>query len=79
MESPWKIVALSSLGLSIATVQFIPQYSIATSYTWMFFAIVVVQLFSLFSWNVIIFPKVFSPFRHLPGPKASRRSPTPIP
>lgn len=68
-----RLLSVVSLLGAFTLVKLYPQYSInesilATSLTFLSFT------FTLwFSWNVILYPKFFSPLRHLPEPAVSTR------
>ena len=77
MDLPWLRITLSSVVGSFCLVQFAPRFSLSESYLGTFSILTLV--FSLFGalWRVVLWPKFFSPLRHLPHPTV--RSLTKIP
>ena len=65
------VAALSSILGAAFLVRFAPKYSVSASYTYTVLALFSVQLFALFTWSVILWPKLLSPLRHLPQPNVS--------
>ena len=70
---PIKQIALSSAVLSYGLVALIPRLdgfqAYNATYLGSFFLFVFLQLVSWAGWKILIYPKYFSPLRHLPGPK----------
>lgn len=69
MDLPWSPIALSSVAGSFFLVHNAPQYSISASYVKTFLALEAIQILLGLVWQAILYPKLFSPFRHLPQPK----------
>ena len=69
MDLPWLPIGLSSVAASLILVHTAPQYSISTSYVKTFAFLETVSVLLGLLWQVILYPKLFSPFRHLPQPK----------
>ncbi|KAL8753815.1 MAG: hypothetical protein Q9199_004784 [Rusavskia elegans] len=61
------LASISILG-AFSLVKFFPQRSINESFLATFFTLLSFQYTILFTWNVILYPKYFSPLRHLPEP-----------
>jgi hypothetical protein len=66
MWSRWQLVFVSSITAAVALVQLFPQYSVRGSYALTFAPIFLLQFLGLATWSVILWPKLFSPLRHLP-------------
>ena len=68
--SQWQL-ALAALAISTFTVRFHPKYSVNSSYVWT--SISTYLLFWLLNgiWAALIYPKFFSPLRHLTHPTES--------
>ena len=71
MDLPWSPIFRGSLVGSFCLVHYAPQYSISASYIKTFLVLETVQVVLGLLWQVILYPKLFSPFRHLPQPKVS--------
>ena len=71
MDLPWARIGLSSLTASFILVHVAPHYSVSASYFRTFVFLEAVQVLLGLLWQVILYPKLFSPFRHLPQPKVS--------
>lgn len=69
MDLPWVPIALSSVAASFVLVHNAPQYSISASYVKTFVVLEAVQILLGVLWQAILYPKLFSPIRHLPQPK----------
>lgn len=67
-----KTFALTSVPGSVLLVRQVPRLAIANSYIWTASVLFLVQLFVFAIWKVILYPRFFSPLRHLPQPKVSR-------
>lgn len=63
-----RLLALLAVFGAFSLVKFFPQRSINGSFLATFFALLSFQYTILFTWNVILYPKYFSPLRHLPEP-----------
>ena len=71
MDLPWSSFTLASAGGSFALVRAAPAYSLHESYFQTFFAIfATIVAFAIF-YAVVLYPYLFSPFRHLPQPPVS--------
>lgn len=68
MAPRWQVAALSCAVAAGLLVPLAPRFSVAASYLWTFVALYSASLLSNFAWTVIIWPKIFSPLRHLPHP-----------
>lgn len=71
MDLPWSRITLSSLMGSFCLVQFAPHYSISVSYVQTLAVLQFVLTTAAAIWKVILWPKLFSPLRHLPSPSVS--------
>lgn len=69
MDLPWLPIGLSSVTASFVLVHNTPQYSVSASYVKTFLALETLQILLGLLWQAIIYPKFFSPIRHLPQPK----------
>lgn len=69
MDLPWKQIGLSSVLASIPLVHYAPEYSISASYVKTFLVFEIIQILLGLLWQVILYPKLFSPLRHLPQPE----------
>lgn len=76
MDLPWWPIALTSVVASFIIVHNAPQYSISASYVKTFMVFEAVQILLGLLWQAILYPKLFSPIRHLPQPKVG---PPPLP
>lgn len=61
------LASISIIG-AFSLVKLFPQRSINESFLATFFTLLSFQYTILFTWNVILYPKYFSPLRHLPEP-----------
>ena len=69
MDLPWSKIGLSSVVGSFILVHNAPQYSISLSYVKTFLLLETIQILLGLLWLVVLYPKLFSPFRHFPQPK----------
>ena len=69
MDLPWLPIGLSSVVGSLLLVHKAPQYSVSASYVKTFLVLETIQILLGLLWQVILYPKLFDPFRHLPQPK----------
>lgn len=69
MDLPWLPIGLSSVTGSFFLVHNAPQYSVSSSYVKTFLVLETVQILLGLLWQAILYPKLFSPIRHLPQPK----------
>ena len=61
-----KVLFLNSVLISFFVTRYAPTYSVYHSFYWAVAALYGLQLACLFTWTVIVWPKYFSPLRHLP-------------
>jgi hypothetical protein len=66
-----KVLFLDSILISFFVTRYAPTYSVYHSFYWAVAALYGLQLACLFTWTVIIWPKYFSPLRHLPAAPVS--------
>ena len=76
MDLPWLPIGLSSLAGSFVLVHVAPQYSVSASYVKTLIVIETIQVLLGLLWQAILYPKLFSPIRHLPQPEVGRDSPS---
>lgn len=71
MDLPYWPIALSSVAASFIIVHNAPQDSIfaSSSYLKTFMVFEAIQILLGLLWQAILYPKLFSPIRHLPQPK----------
>lgn len=69
MDLPWLPIGLSSVAASFVLVHTAPQYSVSASYVQTFAVLETIQILLGLLWQAILYPKLFSPIRHLPQPK----------
>ena len=72
MGFPWKRIFFGTLT-GTALTQLAPKYRTPISPTPFFFLFFFTLLILTVTWKVILYPKVFSPIRHLPGPSVGRK------
>ena len=65
-------MALSSVAGSLILVHKAPDYSISASYVKTFLVLETIHILLGLVWKVVLYPKLFSPLRHLPQPKVRR-------
>lgn len=66
--STYRFWAGSSIVSSILLVNLAPEYSVGGSYTWTAIPLFLLQWLRWAVYAVILYPRFFSPLRHLPGP-----------
>ncbi|MCJ1387575.1 hypothetical protein MMC18_000418 [Xylographa bjoerkii] len=71
MVARWQLALLASAAEAVALVQLLPKYSISGSYGLTFAAIFSLHFLGLAIWTVFLYPKLFSPIRHLPQPSGA--------
>ena len=71
MANYWLFAVLASAAESVALLQLFPMYSASGSYGLTFAAIFFLHFLGLAIWRVLLYPKLFSPIRHLPQPSVS--------
>lgn len=69
MDLPWLPIGLSSVAGSLVLVHKAPHYSVSASYVKTFLALETILVLLGLLWQVILYPKLFNPLRHLPQPK----------
>ena len=69
MDLPWPQIFLSSIAGSFCLVRFAPQYALWDSYLATFLIFFLIGSLGGAVWKVFLWPKAFSPIRHLPQPK----------
>ena len=69
MDLPWLPMALSSVAGSFLLVHKAPNYSISASAVKTFLVLETIHILLGLLWKVVLYPKLFSPLRHLPQPK----------
>lgn len=72
--STYRFWAGTSIASSILLVKLAPHYSIGGSYTWTAISLFLVQWLMYGTYAVILYPRFFSPLRHLPGPPVGKLS-----
>jgi hypothetical protein len=75
MSSALGAIFMNSLAGSVVFNRSLPQYAPFQSYVANFFALLALQYVAYFIWNVILWPKLFTPLRGLPGPKVCLNRP----
>ncbi|KAL8913726.1 MAG: hypothetical protein Q9172_007223 [Xanthocarpia lactea] len=66
-----RLIALISIVGAFSAVRIVPHWSINQSVAATFLSLLSFQFTILFVWNVILYPKYFSPLRHLPEPSGN--------
>ena len=74
MDLPWLPMALSSVAGSLLLVHKAPDYSISASAIKTFLVIETIHILLGLVWKIVLYPKLFSPLRHLPRPKVGSLS-----
>ena len=69
MDLPWLSMALNSVAGSFLLVYKAPNYSISASVVKTFLVLEIIHILLGLLWKVVLYPKLFSPLRHLPQPK----------
>ena len=69
MDLPWLPMALSSVAGSLLLVHKAPDYSVSASAVKTFLVLETIHILLGLVWKVVLYPKLFSPLRHLPQPK----------
>ena len=67
---PLGALALASVAGALLAHQFL-WLGFSPSYIWLVALLFVVQLFLFAVWRLVLFPRYFSPLRHLPQPSVS--------
>ncbi|OCK98298.1 cytochrome P450 [Cenococcum geophilum 1.58] len=62
-----KVLFLDSILISFFVTRYAATYNVYHSFYWAVAALYGLQLACLFTWTVIVWPKYFSPLRHLPA------------
>lgn len=68
---PWRVCALISLTATSLIALLAPDYIIASSLLRTFVVLFLAQISLTSIYQVFLYPKCFSPLRHLPGPSVS--------
>ena len=68
MDLPWPQLIFSSIAGSFCLIQLAPQYSPLSSYLGLFIVLFLAFTAPALSFKVFLWPKLFSPLRHLPSP-----------
>lgn len=66
--STYKAWTCTSIASGVFLVHFAPGYSLGRSYTWTAVALFLLQWLVYGIYSVILYPRFFSPLRHLPSP-----------
>ncbi|KAI4164954.1 MAG: hypothetical protein LQ342_001587 [Letrouitia transgressa] len=66
-----RLLLLSSVATSTFLVKYLPQLSLKSSFVATLLALFSFQLTIWFTWTALLYPKYFSPLRHLPEPKGN--------
>lgn len=66
-----RLLLFASILSAFALVNLYPRWSIGESFYATFLGLLSFNFTVLFAWNVILYPKYFSPLRHLPEPTVS--------
>ncbi len=61
----WRVPATALAG-TLAVIRLAPEYSVLSSYWATFSALFSVLAIAYLFWGAILYPKLFSPLRHLP-------------
>lgn len=69
--STYKAWTCTSIASGVFLVHFAPGYSLGRSYTWTAVALFLLQWLVYGIYSVILYPRFFSPLRHLPSPPVS--------
>ncbi|KAL2044903.1 hypothetical protein N7G274_002678 [Stereocaulon virgatum] len=69
MDFPWSSAVLRSIAGSFILVRLTPIYTFGASYIGTFFVLLLLQIFAVVLWQAVLWPRLFSPLRHLPTPK----------
>lgn len=65
---PKLLILATSIGVSLLLERLDPALSIRHSHAWTIATLASIQFLLWLIWRVILYPKLFSPLRHLPGP-----------
>ena len=69
MDLAWSNVAFTSVAGSLLLVRLTPQYTPGASYIATFCLLLLLQILGFVIWQAVLWPRFFSPLRHLPEPK----------
>lgn len=78
MAIAYKNLLLVATAVATPTTIFLPQFAPLRVYSWALVLVVLMLLTCKFVWSAVLWPKLFSPIRSLPGPKVSRPSSNPV-
>ncbi|KAH7074210.1 cytochrome P450 [Paraphoma chrysanthemicola] len=69
MAIPKRFLLLSSFAITFFTSRYAPQIALfPRSYFWNIATLFLIQVFAQYGWQVIVYPLLLSPLRHLPQP-----------
>lgn len=68
MDFPWSTTVLGSIAGSFVLVRLTPQYTPGASYIGTFWVLLLLQVLAAVIWQAVLWPRFFSPLRHLPTP-----------
>ena len=68
---PWRAFALTSLTAGVVVSSYKAKQSPLTTFIWIFIQAFSLQIALFTIYRVILYPKFFSPLRHLPHPKVN--------
>ena len=69
MDFNWSNTVLRSIAGSFVLVRLTPIYTFGASYIGTFFVLLLLQIIAVVLWQAVLWPRLFSPLRHLPAPK----------
>jgi hypothetical protein len=72
--STYRFWAAVSTTSSVIIVHLAPKYSVGGSYIWTAVSLFLLQWLLYGVYSIVLYPKFFSPLRHLPSPEVSRSS-----
>jgi len=65
----FQVAAAVAVAESFVVLRVAPQYAMGGVWVWNFIAVFFLYLFGIAVYSIILYPKLFSPLRTLPGPK----------
>ncbi|KAI9796358.1 MAG: hypothetical protein M1833_006363 [Piccolia ochrophora] len=68
MPTRFQLISASSLLASILLLRYASTWALTPSYVWTAVQLYFAQYFAVAVWRIILYPKYFSPIRHLPQP-----------
>ena len=66
MDLPWAIISLASVSGAFALSRFAPQHLVAGSFVYTLIVLEFAATVVGVVWKAILYPRFFSPLRHLP-------------